>query len=102
MYRKGSYNERVAQNLLSGINARRDYVLADLEEDDFNIIENIKEAINYMGIKEFSELADLQATSVSRFINSDEIPKLSTLEKFFAPFGVKPKISVEPLEYEVA
>jgi len=95
MYRKGSYDERLAKDLLSSVDARRGYILADSEEDDFNVIENLKEAINYMGVKDFAELAQLPTTSVSRFINGDEIPKFSTLEKFFAPFGVRPKLDIE-------
>jgi DNA-binding phage protein len=95
MYRKGSFDEMLAKDLLKSKEARKSFLLADVEEEDFNAVESLKTAINSMGIKDFANLAELPTASVSRFINGDEIPKFSTLEKFFAPFGVKPKLEIE-------
>lgn len=95
MYRKGSFDKMLAKDLLKSVKARKSFLLADIEEDDFCAVESLKTAINSMGVKDFAALAGLPIASVSRFINGDEIPKFSTLEKYFAPFGVRPKIEIE-------
>jgi len=71
MYGKGSFNEMLAKDLLKSEEARKSFLIADPEEDDFNVIESLKTTINSMGIKVFSNLAKLPTTSVSRFINGD-------------------------------
>jgi hypothetical protein len=48
-----------------------------------------------MGVKEFSEAAKVPYESVCRMLESDSIPKITTLDRYFAFFGLKVKIVLE-------
>ena len=69
----------------------------DLMEGDegFDPLTALKHTIKGMGIKEFAQRANIPEKSVSRMLSSKAIPKIETLDKYFAPFGLQVKIEVE-------
>lgn len=96
MYRHGSYDEMVAKILKKSKKNARLFLFNLMEGDDgLSPIEALKHSIKGMGIKEFSQMANIPEKSISRMLSSDSIPKIETLDKYFAPFGLQVKIEIE-------
>ena len=96
MYRHGSYDEKLASKLRGSRKFARGFLLALMEDEDgLTPLEALKHTIHKMGVREFSEMATIPEKSVSRMLSIDEIPKLDTLDRYFAPFGLKVKIDLE-------
>jgi DNA-binding phage protein len=92
MYRTGSYNEMLSRKLHNKEFAH-DYILSLMEnEDGLSLFDALKHTINQMGIKEFSIVSGIPEKSVSRMLHTLDLPKLETLDKYFAPFGLKVRL----------
>ncbi len=96
MYRHGSYDEKLATKLQGSQKFAKGFLLTLMEDEEgLTPLDVLKHTIHKMGVREFSEMADIPEKSVSRMLSSDEIPKLDTLDRYFAPFGLKVKIDLE-------
>ena len=89
MYRHGSYDEMLAKELRNPKFAKG--FLQSLMEgnDGLSLVEALKHTIRRMGIREFSQISNIPEKSISRMLNSSSTPKLETLNKYCAPFGLK-------------
>lgn len=89
MYRHGSYDEMLAKEL-KNMEFAKGFLRSLMEGDDgLSLPEALKYTIRRMGIKEFSHVSNIPEKSISRMINSSSTPKLETLDKYCAPFGLK-------------
>ena len=96
MYRHGSYDEKLATKLRGSEGFARGFLLTLMEgEDGLSPLKALKHTIHKMGVREFSEWSDIPEKSISRMLNSEETPKLDTLDRYFAPFGLKVKLDLE-------
>ena len=95
MYRHGSYDELLSKKLKNPEFAKG--FLQSLTEDDdgFSLLDALKHTIRRMGITEFSQVSGIPEKSISRMLNSESIPKLETLDKYCAPFGLKVSLTLE-------
>lgn len=95
MHRHESYNEELAGELQDQEFAKA--FLLDLIEGDEGLspLEALRHTIRRMGVKEFSETAKIPYESVCRMLESDSTPKITTLDRYFAFFGLKVKIILE-------
>jgi DNA-binding phage protein len=95
MHRHESYDEKLAAALQDQEFAK-DFIL-DLIEGDEGLppLEALRHTIRRMGVKEFSVTARIPYESVCRMLESDGIPKIATLDRYFAFFGLKVKIILE-------
>ena len=64
-------------------------------DDGLSPLDALRHTIRRMGVKEFSEAAKVPYESVCRMLESDSIPKIATLNRYFAFFGLKVKIVLE-------
>ncbi len=95
MYRKGSYDQLLAQKL-SDRDFAREFLLGLIEgKEGFSLIKALKHTIWRMGVKEFSQRSKIPEKSISRMLGQKEIPKIKTLNSYLAPFGLKVKIDLE-------
>ncbi len=96
MYRHNSYKEDLAKLLNSSEENARIFLLTLMEGDDGMLpLEALKTTIRGMGVKEFSELSGIPLKSISRMLSSESLPKIETLNEYFAPFGLRVKIQLE-------
>ncbi len=95
MYRKGSFNELLSGNLQKSKKFRKTYILTIINDESIEPVEALKEVIEKMGVKDFSNLADIPIATVSRFLNGNDTPKAATLDRFLAPFGLKTRVDFE-------
>lgn len=95
MHRHESYDQKLAAELQDQEFAK-DFILDLIEgEDGLSPIDALRHTIRRIGVKEFSTAADLPYESVCRMLESDGIPKIATLDRYFAFFGLKVKIVLE-------
>ena len=95
MYRHGSYDEKLAQEL-KNLEFARGFLKSLMEgEDGLSLLDALKHTIRRMGVKEFSKVADIPEKSVSRMLSQESIPKLETLNKYCSPFGLKVGLVLE-------
>ena len=101
MKRMRSYNEYLTDELQDA-EYRREFLLALLRGEKglepLSLLEAIKYIVEVMGVKEFAELTGLQSANVSRFYHSEDLPKISSLNKMLKPFSLKVKIDVEVID----
>lgn len=96
MFRHGSYDEKLAAKLRKSQKFARGFLLTLMEgEDGLSPIDALKHTIHKMGVREFSKMSGIPEKSISRMLGSKEVPKLDTLDRYFAPFGLKVKIDLE-------
>jgi len=96
MYRHGAYDEFLAAELRGSKTYACGFLLTLMEgEEGLDPIVALKHTIKSYGIKEFSEFSGIPEKSVSRMLSSKTIPKIETLDKYFAPFGLQVKIEIE-------
>lgn len=95
MYRNKNYNKIVAETLLKSVKARRSYLLTSIEDFGISPVEALREAIQKMGINEFSYLSGIPRISVSRFVNGSDISKITTLDEYLEPFGLQTEIGLK-------
>ena len=89
MYRHGSYDKYLASKLQDQEFARG-FLLSLMEGDDgFALLEALKHTIRRMGVKEFAAVSGIPAKSVSRMLNNARMPRLETLNRYCAPFGLR-------------
>ena len=89
MFRHGSYNAHLAHKLQNSEFAR-EFLLSLMEGDDgLPLLEALKHTIRRMGVKEFATVSGIPAKSISRMLSSDKIPRLETLNRYCAPFGLR-------------
>ncbi len=95
MYRHESYDKELASELQDSKFAR-DFILGLLEGDEGLVpLEALRHTIRRMGVKEFAKAARIPYESVCRMLESDSIPKIDTLNRYFEFFGLKVKITLE-------
>jgi DNA-binding phage protein len=95
MHRHESYDEKLASELQDQEFAK-DFILDLIEGDEgLTPLEALRHTIRRMGVKEFSVAAKIPYESVCRMLESDSLPKISTLDRYFAFFGLKVKIVLE-------
>ena len=93
--RNKSFDELLSKQLRNPEFARGYIFEAMRGEDALTIEEVLFEMIQIIGIKEYAELVGMQASNVTRMLSSGEIPKIETINRLLAPFGLKAKIDVE-------
>jgi len=101
MYRHESYDEELAAELQDR-EFTKDFILNLIEGDEglspleaLEALEALRHTIRRMGVKEFSEAAKIPYESVCRMLKSCGMPKIATLDRYFAYFGLKVKIILE-------
>ena len=94
MYRSDEYDQKLAKKLQNP--KRAGEFLLGLTEGRGGLepLDALKHTIKRMGVKEFSSLAGIPSTSVSRMLNSDNVPKIETLKTYFGFFGLDVYIGV--------
>ncbi len=95
MKRHKSYDKELAEDLKDQEFAKN--FLFDLMEGDdgLSAFEALKHTIRRMGVKEFSKDSKIPYESVCRMLESEKIPKINTLDRYFAVFGLRMKIELE-------
>ena len=89
MFRHGSYKTHLAHKLQDSEFAR-EFLLSLMEADDgLPLLEALKHTIRCMGVKEFASFSGIPVKSISRMLNNDNIPRLETLNRYCAPFGLR-------------
>ena len=98
MHRSNDYDSYVAGQLRDP-EYRQSYLLALMStvdgEEGLSPLDALVSVIGKMGVTEFADLAGMQRSSVARIISQKSPPKLETMDKMLAPFGLKVKIDVE-------
>ena len=95
MYRHGSYEEKLAEELKDPEFARG-FLRTLMEGDDgLPLIDALRHTIRRMGVKEFSEISGIHEKSISRMLSSKKISKIETLDKYCAPFGLMVGVYLE-------
>ena len=95
MYGHGSYDELLAKKLKNPEFSKGFLQSLMQDGDGFSLLDALKHTIRRMGIKEFSQISGIPEKSISRMLNSESTPKLETLEKYCAPFGLKVSLVLE-------
>ena len=95
MHRHESYDQELAAELQDQEFAK-DFILGLIEGDDgLAPLEALRHTIRRIGVKEFAEAAEIPYESVCRMLESDNTPKIATLDRYFSFFGLKVRIILE-------
>ena len=98
MHRSNDYDSYVAEQLRDS-EYRQSYLLALMStvdgEEGLSLLDALVSVIGKMGVTEFADLAGMQRSSIARIMAQKSPPKLETIDKMLAPFGLKVKIDVE-------
>ena len=96
--RTKDFDEYLSQQL-QDCDYRREYLLELIRavdgEEGLSLLEALKDIINTMGVTEFSKLVGMKRSAISRLLSQEKLPKVDTLDKLLAPFGLRAKINVE-------
>ena len=84
--RSRDWSEGLSERL-KDLNYAGDLLLVLIEEGN-SLQEALARIIRGYGVREFSNLVDLDEAMIQRSINSDYNPTKNTLEKLLAPFGL--------------
>lgn len=100
-YRTESFDEFLSEQLQDADMAR-EFLLSSMEgKGRLPLIEALKRTISSMGIKEFSKMSGIHRNTISRMLSQEDIPKITTLDKYLLAFGLKSKITIVEVD-EVA
>lgn len=95
MYRSKSFDEMLSKELQNPT-IGREYIISAMEgKEGKSLVEALFEVITIMGTKEFAELVGMQQQNISRLLTSGDIPKIDTINKLLAPFGLRARLDVE-------
>ncbi len=94
MRRSKNYDEFFSEQLHDKDFAR-EYLLQTMKEDGLTLVETLKQMIQRMGITEFASLVGNQRANISRFVTTDEHPRMETLNRYLAPFNLQVKLDIE-------
>lgn len=100
--RNESFDKYISEQM-KDLDYARETFMTMLEHFDENVEDALRYTIERMGIKEFSELSDIQIQNISQFLKGKRKLKVETLNKYLAVFKLKAKIVVvEDEEDDVA
>ena len=95
MYRTESFDKLLSEQLQNPDFAR-EFLLSSMEGDDgLDLVNALKQTINCMGIKEYSEISGIHRNSISRMLSQEDIPKIETLNRYLSPFNLRARFDVE-------
>lgn len=95
MHRKEGFDEMVSRELRTSKKYAQEFFLGLLEEDNLSVQEALQMVIHIVGLKEYSEFSGIETTRISKFLHGTRKPKLETLDRFFAPFGLETKLILQ-------
>ncbi len=97
MYRTKDFDELLYEEL-KDLEFAKGYFLSKMQEIDgepgLPFFDALKHVVRKMGIKEYAELVGMERQNISRIIANDAPPKVETLDKMLAPFGLRIKFDV--------
>ena len=100
MYRTSDFDKHLSKQLKRA-KYRREYLLSVVSEMDgepgLTIFEALKHTISKMGVTEFANMVNMKRSSISRILSQESAPKLETLDKLLAPFGLEVKVDVREI-----
>lgn len=99
--RSESYDQYIAEKM-QDTDYARGMLLNSIEEFGESVEEALKYTIRNMGIKEFSEKAEIPFQNVSDFVRGKRKLKVETLDKYLSVFKLKSKIVVVEDQNDVA
>ena len=95
MRRSPSYNEELSQRLRKPQYAQT-FIASLMEgEDGMSAEDAIRQTIQIMGVKEFSELTDVSSSNLVAFVKKRRSLKPETLDQLLKPFKLRTKIVLE-------
>ncbi len=101
MRRSNNFNERFSREMKNPEYAQ-EYILQLMNDEDepMTVEDSLRFVIEQMGTTEFSELVNLKAQTVDKFLKGERNPKRETLDKFLRPFGLETALGVKKVEDE--
>lgn len=95
MNRTKSYNEELSERLRDPKYAQ-EFIMALMEgPEGLSAVEAIKQTIEIMGVKEFSEITQMASANISAFLKGKRKVKRDTLDQMLDPFHLRTKIVLE-------
>ena len=95
MHRHESYDKELEAELQDQEFAK-DFILDVIEgEEGLSPLDALRHTIRRMGVREFSKATKIPYESVCRMLESESIPKIATLDRYFGFFGLKVRIILE-------
>src|ERR1035437_8535394 len=95
MRRSPSYNEELSQRLRKPQYAQT-FIASLMEgEDAMSAEDALRQTIQIMGVKEFSELTDVSSSNLVAFVKRRRSLKPETLDQLLKPFKLRTKIVLE-------
>ena len=73
----------------------KDRLITVMRDRDGDLLSALKDAIACVGAKEYVKISGINRRSVARMLAQNDVPKIDTLNRYLAPFGLKVKIQVE-------
>jgi hypothetical protein len=95
MNRNKSYDQELSEKLRNHRFAQG-FILALMEgEEGLEVEDALRHTIERMGIKEFSEIADIPGSNVTEFVKGKRKLKPETLDSYLSPFHLRTRIILE-------
>lgn len=73
----------------------KDRLITAMRDHDGDLLSALKDAISCVGSKEYVKISGINRRSVARMLAQNDVPKIDTLNRYLAPFGLKVKIQIE-------
>ena len=73
----------------------KDRLVSAMRDTDGDLLSALKDAISCVGAKEYVKISGINRRSVARMLAQSDVPKIDTLNRYLAPFGLKVRIQVE-------
>ena len=86
--RAKEWDEELSKRLKSRRFAKR-YLLGLIENKRMPLKSALRVAIHSYGLKEFAEVSGLAQPNITRALDEESNPQISTIEKLLTPFSVK-------------
>ena len=95
MNRNKSYNQELSKKLKNPRFAQG-FILTLMEgEEGLNVEDALRHTIERIGIKEFSELADIPGPNITEFVKGKRKLKPETLDSYLSPFHLRTRLVLE-------
>lgn len=94
MPRRSKSFEKYISEQMKDLDYAREVLVTAVEHFGESAEEALKQTIEKMGIKEFSELSGIQIQNISQFLKGKRKLKVETLDRYLSVFKLKSKIIV--------